>query len=516
MPPMADLTRAALSRKDLVRALNQTADLLDVLGSDEGGFRATAYRSAARSLDRLEASSEDLQATQFAGVPKVGKGIAQELLAYLATGRFAPLDEVAEQVPEGVQGLFVVRGLGPKKVRALWDAGIDSVPRLLAAAQSGELAGIKGFGAKGAQALGEAAEFVLRSQDRFLLSSALQAAEAAQARLQAAGLTAQPGGELAGQRDTLSGAELLAGGDAAAWASALAGLEGWESIGEEGGTLVGRLAGVPLTVRPRGAAPAQAAYAPFGEPEHAGLQLPDPESLIQVKDIQGMLHTHSVWSDGTATLRAMLDETLRLGHSYLGTGDHSQAAAYAGGLAPERLREYTAEIRAMQAEGLPILAGAEVDILADGSLDYPDDLLAELDYVVASVHSNFGLSQAAQTGRLVRAASHPLVNILGHPTGRLLLRREGYAVDIDAVLEACAAHDTAAEINANPWRLDLRWQDALRWRGRVQFSINTDAHSLGGLRDLRYGVMIAQKAGLTPADVVNCLSAEDFRRWARG
>lgn len=512
MQAMTAVTRT-VTRKDLVRALNATADLLDVLGSDEGGFRATAYRNAARSLDRHEASLEELQAVQFAGVPKVGKGIAAELLAYLDSGRFAPLDEAAEGVPEGVQGLFAVRGLGPKKVRALWDAGIDSVPRLRDAAHSGELAAVKGFGAKGAQTLGQAAQFVLDAQDRFLLSQATLAGEAVAAALAEAGLAAEFSGDLGRSRDTLDGADLtISGGEPAAWAKALAGLEGWAAGEQTAESLSGRWGGVPVRLE-RGE-PATI-FLPFDEPEHAGLTLPDPAELLNAGDIQGMLHTHSVWSDGTATLREMVAGVQALGHAYLGTGDHSQSAAYAGGLTPPRLREYIAEIRALRAEGLPILAGVEVDILPDGSLDYPDDLLAELDYVVASVHSGFGLSAADQTARLVRAASHPLVNILGHPTGRLLLRREGYALDIDAVLDACAAHDTAAEINANPWRLDLRWQDALRWRGRVKFSINTDAHSVAGLRDLRYGVLMAQKAGLTPADVVNCLDMAAFRAWAR-
>lgn len=510
---MADPT-SPLTRKDLVRALNMAADLLDVLGDDEGGFRATAYRNAARSLDRLDVEAQTLRETGFVGVPKIGKGIAAELLTYLDSGRFAPLDEAAERVPEGVQGLFAVRGLGPKKVRALWNAGIDSVPALRDAAHSGELAAVKGFGAKGAQTLGEAAQFVLAAQDRFLLSQATQAGEAVAAALAQAGFVAHFSGDLGRSHDTLSGADLaVLGGDSAAWAEALAGLEGWGTSEERAGEgLSGRWGGVPVRLERGEAAPI---FLPFDEPEHAGLSLPDPAELLRSEDIRGMLHTHSVWSDGNATLREMVAGVQTLGHAYLGTGDHSQSAAYAGGLTQERLREYIAEIRALQAEGLPILAGAEVDILPDGSLDYPDELLAELDYVVASVHSGFGLSEADQTARLVRAASHPLVNILGHPTGRLLLRRGSYALDIDAVLEACADSGTAAEINANPWRLDVRWQDALRWRGRVKFSINTDAHSVAGLRDLRYGVLVARKAGLTPEDVVNCLDIDAFRAWAK-
>lgn len=508
--------RKDLSHKDLVHVLNAAADLLDVLGDEEGGFRAAAYRNAARSLERLDDSAADLQHRQFAGIPKVGKGIAAELMAYLDTGHFAPLDEAAERVPEGVQGLFAVRGLGPKKVRALWDAGICSVEQLRAAAASGQLAALKGFGPKGAAALGEAARFVLEAQGQFLLSQGVLAAESVQHALEKAGLGATWAGDLARQRDTLVRVDLQATGEPAQWAGALAGLEGWTAGTPTEDGLSGRLEGVPVQLQRASAAPAPyPSFAPYDEPEHAGLALPGPETLITAGDIRGMLHTHSTWSDGTASLREMVAGVQALGCDYLGTGDHSQTAAYAGGLTPARLREYLAEIRALQAEGLPILAGAEVDILADGTLDFPDELLAELDYAVVSVHSNFGLGQAAQTERIIRAVRHPLANILGHPTGRLLLRRAPYEVDIDAVLEACAESGTAAEINASPWRLDLRWQDALRWRGRVKFSINTDAHSVAGLRELRYGVMAAQKAGLTPADVVNCLEMAAFKTWAR-
>ena len=227
-------------------------------------------------------------------------------------------------------------------------------------------------------------------------------------------------------------------------------------------------------------------------------------------DLRGMIHTHSVWSDGTTSIAEMAAEALRLGHEFLGTGDHSRAAYYANGLSIERLQAQLKEVRELQAAGVPLVAGAEVDILEDGTLDYPDDVLAELDYVVASVHSHFTLESAKQTERLVRAASHPLVTVLGHPTGRLLLRRGSYALDLDAVMAACAAQGTVVEINANAARLDVDWRVALRWRDRVKFAINTDAHVLGGLQDARYGVLVARKAGLTPAHVVNTLSRGDF------
>ena len=252
--------------------------------------------------------------------------------------------------------------------------------------------------------------------------------------------------------------------------------------------------------------------AEYREPEHDDVwqDLPRPDELITVSDLRGMIHTHSVWSDGTASIADMAAQAVRLGHEFLGTGDHSRAAHYANGLSIERLQAQLKELRELQGAGVPVVAGAEVDILEDGTLDYPDEVLEQLDYVVASVHSHFTLDAARQTERLVRAASHPLVTVLGHPTGRLLLRRDGYALDLDAVMAACQARGTVVEINANAYRLDVDWRVALRWRDRVKFAINTDAHVLSGLQDARYGVLVARKAGLTPAHIVNTLSREEF------
>lgn len=565
---------AEVTRKALVSALKSTADLLDVLGEEP--FRAQAYRSAARSLEALDVNVPTLLASGFAGVPKVGKGIAAELLAYAGGGSFGPLEDAASQVPAGVLGLFRVRGLGPKKIRALWDAGIDSLEGLREAARDGRVAALKGFGAKSAGTILEAVEFALGAQDRQHLSTGRAVVEGLLARLD--GLNPRPAGDVRRGLETVRTARVTVTGTAEDVRARLK--DHIEDLAPLEGKplLAGRVDGVPVEV---GYAPAEVrgaldlmlggstAYreslraeakakgldlsgwglrrgetllrtpteadvthelglplrpAEYREPEHDAVweTLPPPEKLVTVADIRGMLHTHSVWSDGAATLPEMVAAAQALGHTYLGTGDHSRTASYANGLSLERLRAYVAEIRALQDAGLPILAGAEVDILADGSLDYPDEDLLTLDYVVASVHSHFTLDPIRQTERLVRAASHPLVTILGHPTGRLRLRRPGYALDLDAVLEACAANGTVVEINANPYRLDLDWRDVLRWRERLTFAVNTDAHVPGGLGDIRYGVAMARKAGLTPAGVVNSLSQAEFlafverQRRARG
>ncbi|MDB6133119.1 MAG: histidinol-phosphatase [Verrucomicrobiales bacterium] len=231
--------------------------------------------------------------------------------------------------------------------------------------------------------------------------------------------------------------------------------------------------------------------------------------LIETGNLRGTFHNHTTASDGHATLRQMAEAAMELGLEYLGIADHSKASFQANGLDEARLRAQLEEIRELNREFAPdfrLFAGSEVDILKDGSLDFPDDLLAELDYAVASVHSVFNLPEAEMTERILRAVANPHITMLGHPTGRLLLKRESYAVNIPAIIEACAANGTIIELNASPWRLDLDWR---WWRMAsakgVKCSINPDAHSTDGLQDLWHGIRAARKGWLTRADVLNTL-----------
>ena len=238
--------------------------------------------------------------------------------------------------------------------------------------------------------------------------------------------------------------------------------------------------------------------------------------LVSLDDLIGTFHCHSDWSDGGATLAEMAEAARALGLKYLGIADHSRSAGYAGGLTIDRVRKQWDEIDALNetfGKSFRIFKGTECDILTDGSLDFPDDVLGGFDYVVASVHSNFGLPLAAMTARMVRAVSHPLVTMLGHPTGRLLLARDGYDVDLDSVIEAAAKADTMIEINANPHRLDLDWVHARRASAAgVMIVINPDAHSPRGLTDLDYGVGVARKAGLAPGQVFNTKSLAEVTK----
>jgi DNA polymerase (family 10) len=239
--------------------------------------------------------------------------------------------------------------------------------------------------------------------------------------------------------------------------------------------------------------------------------------LVEGSDLKGILHVHTTYSDGTCSVAQMAEAVRARGYTYLGISDHSRSAGYAGGLSIERLKKQGEEIRALnrKTEGFRILHGVESDILKDGSLDYPDEVLKELDFVIASVHSQLRMDEAAMTQRIIRAVRHPSTSMLGHPSGRLLLGREACMLDLEAVLNACAEEGVMVELNANPHRLDVDW----RWLKTcielgIPIAINPDAHRVEGLDDIRYGLGAARKGWLGPAGVANGLPAEELlERW---
>src|SRR6266852_4342502 len=242
-------------------------------------------------------------------------------------------------------------------------------------------------------------------------------------------------------------------------------------------------------------------------------------TLVQMDDLQGILHVHSTWSDGQNTIREMAEACIARGYHYLGMTDHSKVAAYAGGLNEDALRRQGEEIDRLNEEfagRIHILKGTECDILRDGSLDFSDETLASLDFVVASIHSLFNLPPEEQTQRMLHAIANPYVDIIGHPTGRILLGREGYTLDIDAIIDAAAEHGVCIEINAHPSRLDLDWRYLHRARDKgVKIPVDPDAHSIDGLDVVRYGINIARKGWLRPADVLNTLSTRAIQAYFR-
>jgi DNA polymerase (family X) len=557
-----------VTKKDALHALSLTADLIELLGQNE--FRALAYRKSERLLERWEGNWDAAIDDGFKDAPGVGVQLGQLLTQYAQTGVFQPLEEVRAQVPMSVQDLFRVRGLGPKKIRALWDNGVDSLTALVQAAKDGSLATLKGFGKSTQDKLLEAAEFVLSVGERHRVGVAQFAFDALKQRLEGIA-ELHPAGSLRRGLETVGDLDAVAVGDATAIRAALeplgvqpdatypsllsASIEGMtlqlaiatpQTVGatllvmtgskpflqrantaslEKGfGELTskGIFDGYELVPTPSERDAFRALELPYRlpewrEPEHDDATLPDPETLVTISSVQGMLHVHTSYSDGAHSVLEMATAARALGMRYLGICDHSQTAFYAGGLTPARVRAQWQEIDAVNAEFVDfrILKGIESDILEDGSLDYDDELLSGFDFVVASVHSKFDLSLERQTERLVRAVQNPFTTILGHPTGRLLLRRPSYKLDIPAVLEAARVTGTTVEINANPYRLDLDWRDLLRAPRDLRIAVNTDAHHISGYDDLKYGIRIARKAAVTRDRFTNALNANEFLELAR-
>jgi DNA polymerase (family 10) len=550
-----------ISKKQVVAQLEETAQLLDLLGEDS--FRAKSFANAARQLEAFEGNFEELfyqkRLTEIRGI---GKTLAGEVYLLGDDYDLIPsLEALHTKVPESVRDLFRVAGLGPKKVAALWQSGIGSLAELLEAAQDGRIAKLKGFGAKSAENILESTRFVLANQSRMRLDLAEAYSQAVlnhlaqhlpKARIDIAG-------ELRRCCETVEQLEFVVTG--------ITMTELYEvtctvlhSVSVNENILTAKLEIYPVRIvlcdpEAFGAVHAyqtgNAEYvealqkkaiakglaltsrdlykhnqrlstesekqlfdileSPFLIPElRESARLEYPQNIITLGDIHGMVHNHSSWSDAENSIREMAHGAQERGYSYLAMADHSRTSYYANGLSIERLIEQAREIDLIRQElkdqGLDfeLLHGIEVDILSDGSLDYPNDVLDLLDYTVVSVHQNFTLSEELQTRRIIRAVQHPKAKILGHMTGRLLLRRQGYALDIQAVVEACAESKTVIEINANPYRLDLDWRWVIKAKELgCKFSINPDAHALSGFDDIRYGVMMARKAGLSPDDVVN-------------
>ncbi len=528
-----------MTTKDLARMLGETADLMEVLG--ESGFRVNAYRKAARALERYQGDLAELQTAGFASLPGIGKGLAGALAEIVASGEFDYLEELRGQVPPGVSELFAVQGLGPKRIRALWHAGIDSLEELVRAAEEGRVAAMPGFGEKSQQAILEAARFALANVRRVHLSTGLEAAALLLADLKDAGIEATLAGSLRRRLETIGNVDLITTAAPAAVSAAL----GEHARELRGNVVHGSLEGLPLRVfcvspgrwgsellRATGSAsfvaalgelPAAAseaeAFAAVGlpevppcwrEPEHIGLA--PPARLLETDDLRGLVHLHTSYSDGSATLRTMAEAAIAAGYEYMVVSDHSQTAAYAGGLTAEDLRRQWAEVDELNAELAPfvILKGIESDILPGGELDYPEEVLAGFNVVLGSIHSHFNLSYEEQTERLLRAVENPYLTILAHPSGRLLLRRKGVEADWARVLKRAAELEKIVEINANPWRLDLDWRLALEYRDHLYFSIGPDAHAPEGYADVIYGVWMARKAGIPPERVANTWPLE---RW---
>lgn len=557
-----------MDKARVARVLEELGTLLELRG--ENPFRCRAYHNASQALRGLpEDLSEMVAGRSLAAVPGIGDAMFQKIARLVTTGELPEYEELRRKTPPSLIALLRVPGLGPKKIQVLHDQlHIASLPDLRIAAETNQIAGLKGFGAKTQQKILEGLAFVESVGDRVLLSTARRiAAPILEAvRAHPGVLRAEICGSLRRRRETIGDIDILfSSEDPEPVLAAFVARPEVSAVLGIGPTRASIRVVEGIQCDLRGVNDDQFPFALHyftGSKAHniamrrraqeRGLKLSEyalegpsgpvacrseadlfrtldlhdipPElredlgefeaaeagplpALVERDDLKGTFHCHTDWSDGGNSLEEMAEAARALGLTYLGIADHSRSAGYAGGLSIERVHEQWRAIDRLNdrlGSRLHVFKGTECDILPDGSLDFPDDLLAGFDYVVASVHSLFGMPREEMTRRVVRAVRHPLVTMLGHPTGRLLLARDAYSIDLDAVIQAAAESGTMIEINANPHRLDLDDLHARRARAAgVQIVINPDAHSTNGLQDLEYGVGQARRAGLTPADIFN-------------
>jgi len=568
----------------------QVAAILDEIGTllelqGENSFRCNAYHNAARTLEQLNVELTDLiNQDKLGEVRGIGDTLKEKITTLVTTGKLPYYEDLRKKTPTGLLDMMKVEGLGPKKARALWEElGVDTLDKLKEACDTGQVAKLKGFGAKTQEKILKGIETVRLFGNRVRIDQALPIALHLLDELRKA-----PGvqrielcGSLRRRRETIKDIDVLISTHKAGPVMQLfVSLPDVIQVTGHGDTKSSVIFNVGTAGRPQyinadlRVVPddifALALHHFTGSKEHnitmrsraqnMGLKLSEyglvgdgkdikckteedifkalglayipPEmredtgevdaaekeevpTLVETEQIQGVFHNHTTASDGANTLEEMALAAKRLGLKYLGIGDHSQSLTVAHGLTPDRVKKQQADIDALNAQmkGFHLFKGTECDILADGSMDFPDALLATFDYVVASVHTHFNQTKEEMTARIIKALRNPHVTMLGHSTGRLLLKRDGYQVDLEAVLQEAAKQGKMIEINAQPMRLDLDWVHCKRAKALgVKLVINPDAHSTDELGYFAYGVDVARRGWLEKEDVFNTLSPAEVKK----
>ena len=567
----------SMTKDEVGAVLEAITQLLELKG--ENPFKIRAYQNAARAIETYTGNLEaDAREGRLTDIPGIGAAIAEKIATLVQTGHLPYYEELKAEFPPGIFDLFELMGLGPKKIRALYDQlGIDSLDALEAACKDGRVAGLAGFGEKTAHNILQSIEQRKSVAGSFLLGAVADAAEAIYDDLRGHPDVSQAaiGGSYRRRKEVVHDLDfvvasprpesvtaffithplverVIASGATKSSVRLKDGVQadlrvvtnaqypfalnyftgskehnivlrsralshGW-SLNEYRLSPVegGRVTPEPIP----GIAEERDLYRALGLDwvppelrenlgEFAAAEAHTLPDLIELANLRGTFHCHTTASDGRNSLEEMANAARALGLQYLGIADHSKSSFQAHGLDEARLLaqiEAIERLNATHEDDFRLFAGVECDILKDGALDFSDEILSRLDYVVASVHSVFNLPEAEMTRRIIRAISNPHVTMLGHMTGRLLLTRKPYALDIPAVLDAAAQTGTLVELNGNPQRLDMdwRWWPLAKEKG-VRCVINPDAHSVGGFKHLWFGVQAARKGWLTRADVVNTL-----------
>ncbi len=567
-----------MQNAEIAAMFEELADLLELQGANV--FRLRAYRNAARTIESMTASIADIVESEpgaLTDLPGIGKDLAEKLVTIISSGQLPQLEELRAQIPAGVVQMLRIPGIGPKRVATLFaELKVETLDQLREAALRGDVAKLKGFGAKTAQTILDGIEIAAQSAVRHYLADMKPAVDAIVESLAALPTVTQvsPAGSFRRRRDTVGDLDVLATStNSAAAMDALAAHPLVEKVLARGDTKqrVRLRNGIEMDLRVVPDESYGAAMQYFtGSKEHnivvrrraqeRGLKLNEygvyrgeeyvagrteedvyatvdlpwipPElrenrgefelaeagklpTLLELADMQGDLHMHTTATDGTASIRDMAEAAKQRGLKYIAITDHSKRVTMANGLDADRLRAHWREIVKVreQISGIEVLCGIECDILEDATLDLPDDVLAEADWVIAVLH--YGLKQPREqiSKRLLCAIQNPHVDVIGHPSGRILARRPGADINFEEMLKAAADHGVMMEINAHRSRLDLDEVQAAAAKARgIPIVISTDAHSVHGFDEMQYGVFQARRAGLTKADVANARPLKEFRK----
>jgi len=544
-----------MSNKEIAKVFRKLGRLMELHGENE--FKVRSLSNASFKIERLETALNGLSEHELEAIDGIGKSLSKKISALLTAGTLPELDDLLAKTPAGVVEIMEVKGIGPKKVKVIWEElGIENLGELLYACNENRLVDLKGFGAKTQEQVKDAVTFMLNNAGLKRYNEALEIADREEAIIKKLTLciTLSQTGSLRRKCEIQSEIDFLVATDSSdqlfndftkirqnatqvEWGISYLTEEKFPvriftcSLSDYG-TKLFETSGSEAFISDfdKSLTSSENRRQNFSDEDSlfaaVGLSFIPPECregrgevqiaaagqfpvLLEYSDLKGCLHNHSTYSDGINSLREMTLACINQGLEYFGICDHSKSAFYANGLSAERVKEQHKEIDKLNTEFAPfkIFKGIESDILPDGSLDYPDALLEEFDFVVASVHSNLRMDKAKATERLLKAISNPFTTILGHPTGRLLLAREGYPLDMDEILEACRHYNVVVELNANPYRLDLDW----RWiqsavKKGLRISVNPDAHRVEGIKDMQYGVWAARKGMLMQSDTFNALS----------